>query len=743
MELSYRAQYKNRDILLPGQLLQGPCLEQLRKEHPLILLPAVRYSAVLESCPHRTLDIFQEAVLRCLRTGETSLQVISEALALNLELVRRIAQDLEELGLTENGRCTNRGEKTLRGLTEDLVFSRQDLYYDALRGCLWEAVCEAGDLVVVNPPIGDKNKQGRSQYEHLTLGTVGSPVNKLAYYVHLPDSEGKTWHIPDRDAFSAADRLEAVRKAFRRREQFRWDWESKTGPDLEDVQAVELISSGIPCYVGALIIPEVGGWRVRHPFDGGECGDLRQALDERKDMPGCEELKKQIQNIWDNGKSAPSGAVWEFGGKKARALFSCPPEDVRLLELLSNALSGWQDLKNRRGDGSEAYKSRLEKYVNRCYEAVEHMLKEAARETLECIRAADPSYDPADFLTSDTALNSELLADLARSVGFREEEKRPFQRLFSYVPAVYLRCRRDMTVLVAKNLLMMKNAPKHPFWALLREERTDFLARIIWLKPLRDQAMHTYDVQFDFQEVEGFFRELLNWLLCFYPDARLDWDALDRAEGEMSQTGETPTESEALSSPEKRLDEMVGAVLHRFPKVRDLVLHVENLLRGDSPDLYKAVSTTYEHCWVWYVKQYMTPARKNELDGFSREYLDFCFRKLGDKGFSTQSEQLARWADSVKAKDVRRALKGGEEKASISVKLFLALYTAATSDMPELEQIAAQRPMLIEQAAASIWQRKHSSEDADPDPEKRREAAEELYRNLRAILNAFKSSLNS
>ncbi len=732
MESSYRSLYKNQDILLHTQMVQKRLTQE--KDHVLILLPAVRYAAVLESRPRRTLDIFQEAVLRCLRAGADSLEAVAGSLALRIDLVRRIAQDMEGLEMTRNGRLTEQGERALRGLSEEQVFSQCDLYYDSLRSCLWDAACESGDLSVVNPS-SDMSGKSRSRFEILNFGSVGAPREKRAYYVHLPDSVSKSWRVPEKDVFTAVDRLEAVKRSFRRRNQFRWDWENEADPETADVQAVEIIGSGIPCYIGTLICPVKDGWTVRHPFDGGEYSELRQFLDDLKDCPGYEDLKKNIHNVWDGGSPSVNGIIWERSGEKARALFRNAPGDTRLLELLSNALSSWRDLKNMTNASAEKYKSRLKDYVVRCYESVERLLKTAAETAQEEISAVCPTYDLSRFLTNQTALNSVILAGKARSAGFREKEERPFQRFFSNVPGTYMlgMGRREMTVLLARNLLLMQDAQQHPFRRLLREGRADFIDRVIQLKPLRDDAMHAYDLPFSFAEVEDFLPELLRWLLCFYPNARLKRDALDHMAEAEEPAADKP---KPLSSPEQRLDEIVGAVLHRFPDIRDLAVHLENLLRGNSPDVFQTVCAIYECCCERYMER--SPDCLAQLrQGCGREHLDFCFRRLADKGFTTQSEQLNRWANSVHLNAVKKAAKLGVRKAKPSIKLFLALYAAAVSDAPEVTRIAAERPMLIEQAAESIRQRGHSSADVDPDVEKRRKAVEDLYKNLRTVLNVF------
>lgn len=739
MELSYRSLYKNRDILLPAQLIRKTKLLR-RPDHVMILLPAVRYAAVLESRPQRTLDIFQEAVLRCLRTGEASLRVISESLVLHIDLVRRIARDMEELGMTKNGRVTERGEDALRGISEERVFSRCNLYYDSLRGCLWDAVCEGGELSVVNPS-SDTAGTNRSRYEYLTFGTVGKPINIQAYYVHLPDSAGKSWRVPEGAMFTAEEKLEAVKKGFRRRTRFRWDWESEEDPDTAETRAVEIVSGGIPCYIGTMLHPERDGWTVYHPFDGGECGALRQTLDELKDRQGYEDLKKNIHNIWDVSESEGLDISYGSNGEKARALFLRAPEDARLLELLSEALISWRNLKNISGAGAERHKSNLKTYVARCYEGVERILKTAADAAQEEISAACPAYDLTGFLTSETSINSEILAERARAVGFLEAPGRPFRCFFSYVPVTYMlgMGRQEMTVLLARNLLLMQDTNRHPFRTLLREGHTDFLDRVIRLKPLRDNAMHAYDLPFTFAEVEDFFPALLRWLSCFYPGVRLDQNALSTmAEAEEPETrGPKP-----LTSPEQRLDEAVGTVLNRFPDIRDQAVNVENLLRANSPDVFQAVCSVYEGCCARYVERFMVPADREALRRECiREHLDFCFQNLAKRGFSTQSDRLARWADSVNLNKAKKAAKTDIRKANPSIKLFFALYTAACSKGPEPERVAAERPMLIEQAAEAIRLRGHSSADAAPDEELRRRVVEDLYQNLRTVLNVFSASV--
>ncbi|RUS56953.1 hypothetical protein QI30_08485 [Kurthia sp. 3B1D] len=238
-----------------------------------LLLPTKMYKILLPTQQQRTLNLFQDTVLKLLRSGYKSPEKLAEMLHLGIDLVKYVLGELIEKNLIDAKYVvTKSGIEYFSSQSTKREFKIGYIFYDLLTNQFWNQVLLEEDLSYVD---ADLDKKPAS----IELGTIDKPKTQRVLLMQAKSVNERTVTPEDiyRTVNASIERIENVQGLKNRYRKISLD---RTMKSLEDIK---LISSGDEVYLPTFMylpvnLKQNSQWQVLHPFGATNSTELLDAL---------------------------------------------------------------------------------------------------------------------------------------------------------------------------------------------------------------------------------------------------------------------------------------------------------------------------------------------------------------------------------------------------------------------------------------------------------------------------------
>lgn len=255
-----------------------------------LLLPTIMYKVLLPTAHDRDLNLFQETILKLLRSGYKSVEQLTQMLHLGKDLVAYVLGELKEKNLiTENHTLTPQGIGYFSTQSNTKQMKIGYLFYDVLTKQFWNQVLLEENLVYIDADI-EKNSAT------IQLGTLDRPRPQRTLIMRST-SNAEPAIRPEliyRTVKASADRIQNNPNLQRRYREF------KLPDGNASLADIKLISMGDAVYLPTFMYLPVNlkqntHWQVLHPFGETNSTELLDALDRIRQQ--YEPLNKRIDEL--------------------------------------------------------------------------------------------------------------------------------------------------------------------------------------------------------------------------------------------------------------------------------------------------------------------------------------------------------------------------------------------------------------------------------------------------------------
>ena len=470
----------------------------------------------------RTLNLFQEYVLKLCQAGVRTPELIHERTAIGEYLTQFVILQLKQKGLlSDNAVPTPKALTLLADAAADSFESVSGyVFQDPFTGNLWNRF-KAGGLKRTAIEIGYP-KHGVPRWSFQT-GPAGKAREQMAAPV-FPDHTGPEFA----DKVSPLAVLKACRQHivavhhYKRlrsqsdygREQGKAGTASREddcgfyrlqGEDLpQAIQQVSLVGlAPEPVFLPTFIfVPDkvqlAGDWQVCDPFGLGPSTQLRKYMEALAGKAQWRFLKEEIKKVADVAlevqghdlKEARTRRLQDAGNQVKKLLgegIACFPEVLASLVDLEKAWETAVEFQGHSGSGFDIQQVEIRNFVIGAYTVVEDLLA--------VVLKIYPSGATFELLKNMPELMAETLSGIAaKKIGFRDnQEGNPFQGFFPTgirdLVSVAFYDGKNLPAQCAVALAAANDNRSHPLFRLACEI-PDWLSLIRDLKPARDKFSH-------------------------------------------------------------------------------------------------------------------------------------------------------------------------------------------------------------------------------------------------------------
>lgn len=250
-------------------------LEVQNNKREWILLPTIMYKVLLPVLQNKQLNLFQQTILRLLRTGYKSEQQLAKLLSLDEELVHYIIAELQEMEYISNKLIiTEKGINFLKGIQDDAKSKLCYMFYDVITKQFWDVVYTEEQLEYYDMRPKGKNFT-------INFGTLEKPREREVMVLYESQNAALEEVRPEhlyQTMLAASERslnIEKMPNGSRNQYMFKTDRATMTSANL--------ISNGDPVYLATFMyvpsnIKENSNWQVMYPFGYTDASQLRDEL---------------------------------------------------------------------------------------------------------------------------------------------------------------------------------------------------------------------------------------------------------------------------------------------------------------------------------------------------------------------------------------------------------------------------------------------------------------------------------
>jgi hypothetical protein len=624
-----------------------------------ILIPMMAYKVLVPKVQKKPLNIFQEAILKLLRSGNKSNQQIAELLLLDLQLVELIVAELMVMQFINERRViSRRGEDVLDGydpLTTDMESGY--LFCDLVDGTphYWDVIVPDDEFVFVDHKSG-----------HATASFSYGPQGKdwraeKAQFLSVDKS--KLLKLPAPDVNVVLSVLQGKRSRSR----------SAAAKDANLGYRIRVIGEKQLVYVATIVFLPEGtnaDWNVCHPFRNTTDALLRRRLVKMgEEATNTFSFKAIVSELIDGKHDISTYKFYAQDKKIVDKGMQIWPQTYG--EAILSHIQLFKDLSYLSYFSSEI--DRLDKldhakYKEEIHEKIESFLFTMEQVTLRMLQHACPvelwnnPFVLNRFNPKSHHANGKMLEPLVESFGF--ELPNPDERWFLDVMKgriIHLESSPDLQALFAVNLVtaqFLKESGEKgvPPLAKLAKLDAGFILFLQLFKKQRDRASHDKDYRL---AVNDHFKRLQRWLPCMYTDLKLN-EKIDLPKVDYSEFHEMDS-GLRFHCKLKVHEQFPGMMNHlTYSKLYELLIDSHVFVRRNL-NVFLKLSATLEELLSILVQEHVTEEMKavciHDVKPEPEQNLQYIINQLATYGVVIDSTKMTNSLKTVKSYKLENAFR--------------------------------------------------------------------------------------
>jgi hypothetical protein len=706
-----------------------------------ILLPLIAYKVLVPYPKPRSLNFFQETVLKLFQSGgRKTAEEIAGKLLLNEQLVKYIIEELKAKDLLDvQGMVTPQGLEAIRDQYSAHEMKIGYVFYDVLSGSYWDTFIFDEEINYIEASPGDRQR-------NIAYGDVGDPKRERALVIH--SSVEQEPEPPDSIRILEI----CLRHERRMRNMMRADDTGNVDKIRlpKHIEKVKYLGEAKAVYAATMIfIPRIAGgdpaqWQVCHPFRGGVSVRLRQTLDRAKDEPVNFQLKEEMNRLLEQAfevtdteremrRSEIEKKANEYlAGILGEGIFRHRVLHEHLVKLydVSLALSG---LSGSLGKNYDAVQSKISSFIDAVYQLMGNILY--------AIKQDFGDYFSLDCLVSDPNRNAEILGVIAQKIGFRDHgDGTSFSSMLNVKKGAVAHADEGLEVrsLLAANLLIANEIQEHPFWRLAKRV-PQFILFLQDLKRKRDAVTHSVDDHFLYKTVEIMFPRIMYLISILFDGIRFDYDRNNRPEITFADDAEDEfaldMDKKLYHWSESFLDHELGIVIREYPSVRKALIDVQYIHKTGNGNFLTGCSRVLEELLKVWGRNRLDSKAAGLIGTEMERNLAYLRENLMRHGIEFDPGKLPEAFVKVNPFKIRKTF-AKFDKGVLSTKLYVILFSECYNQSPMLAEIGQRAPDFIRICAEISDLRKHGSAPL-PDEQLKEQWAAKLLKLTKEILPVF------
>lgn len=722
--------------------------DRMPREHKWILLPLIAYKVLVPSAQERELNVFQETVLKLFLSGVKTPEYIADKLLLAVELVEFIIKDLQakEL-LDELRRVTPKGESELNGNHEAAKLESGYIFYDVVGNFYWDTFLFDQELNVVSSHSGE----GKSR--RFEFGNIGSPTRANALVLRSDLEE-----LPP-----PPSNIEILQICIKHQRRMRNMRQEDHGSALErntlpsNLEKVKFLGES-KAYLAAtmLYIPSTAGggaynWEVCHPFMGGTSSKLRASLEALKEQPAYADLKDELHQLTEaafavtdterrmqaseNERKADEYLVGILG-EGIHIHYSLYRHMIELYELSAELSS----LSQRSDKSAEVVQTLMSEYIDSVYRLLSEALFEA--------KVPYQDYFKSGYLTGDVNRNAETLGLFASGIGFRRSAEgmpQPHILHVSKGQVEYADEGKDLSGLLAINLLTAREIEDHPFWRLAKKvpQAIEFLDD---LKIKRNSVNHAGAADDPsavertlYSTVEILFPRAIYVISLLFDGLTFRYDRGNRPKITFAVEGDL--EDDTLDQRFYLLSEAyvkteAGAALDDFTTLRRALIDTKFALLSRKQNFLVNCSKVLEELLGLWADAALDAGVEAVVRMEMKENIAYLGRALADLGVSFEATKLPDSFKNVKAGKIKKAFRNFH-KSVLSARTYAFAFSLLAKSPDLLKDLGREAPEFLHFCAEISDLRGHGNRPLS-DGARREELTTQLFDYTKTMMKMMR-----
>ena len=503
-----------------------------------LLLPMCMYKVSVPYPEDNTLNLFQETILKLLVGGSKSNEELAEKLSLNVSLVEFIVKELKDKALiSPRHSLTDKGYALLNDQDDGYDLKIGYIFYNYLTKTYMDAFVSEEELCAVEI----RSRRG-NKIQFFIDESVANPVYKEAMIVHADHEE--TVILP-----TAYDILGICKKHKRRKQMLipdevnemvtLADQKKKQASELpKNIEKVSYLGEYRSVYVATdITLPSddvINKSKIQmcYPFGIGFASNILETVMQLSNSEMNAEVKDVIIGLRKEAYGMTEKQLEDTKKEQAevnlaiRKILSNNIENYphvyrMLLNVESNYVFIQSLLKKNTGSNYEFIQKKMNDYIVDNYDLLAGILIEVMQRYNDYNNGVLTKYQSA---------NSVLLSELARQIGFSDDEK-VFGRFFALkkgtINGAYASSKLD--ALMAYNLIVASRMNEHPFHDIAKRV-PQFITYLSKLINLRNEGKHGNPVAYNFNSIAPYsiknmyIASLLLEGLAFNQERNFDFD---------------------------------------------------------------------------------------------------------------------------------------------------------------------------------------------------------------------------
>lgn len=681
-----------------------------------LLLPTVMYKILLPTANNKELNLFQDTILKLLRSGYKSPEQLAAMLHLGIDLVNYVLQELVEKKLiASNGTLTQAGMGYFSSQSTVKETKIGYIFYDMLTKQFWNQVLLDEDLVYVDTEF-ERNRAT------LQLGSLDSPKPQKALVMKASDNKiaevrPEIVYQTVKNSVARLNNLSRLKSRYR---------EIKLVDDNKNLENIKMISSGDFVYLPTFMylpinIKQNSHWQVLHPF--GETNST-EILDELQKMRHqYEPLNRTIDQLLKTALDTVKPSIEEqdkeiykyvlsvYGNKIERkhVLLQSTIQFIRTFKKVKQLLD-----ESNRGAIFEDLQIEFSAFVVHAIELFEdalYTIQQGKKRKEKQVNAETVTIDVKQYAKKDARQNLKMLHTLAIKSGFEmNADVEAYGQLLKMRAGdiIHGYSNRNLKGLLAVALIESGEQTNYPLRQLAKKFPT-FLDFVQNLLTLRNLSAHLNEDTFETNSSEDMFSKTMYTISVLF-DFMFNHDLLEQYGG-LDEASLMADRKLRLLSKQYVQNEF-GQTLEDQPLIEKLLSEM-HYFKNNHPDHYVMKSVS--------VIEYLLNTLLIDFDYLNApqmpeepsEALSKIAQNATDYGFTFDVANLPESFVNFNIHKVTIDLLS-LKKSVPNTKLYALLFLIGAQKDEKWRKMAEQMPQMFEQMIKLIDLRKHGNVTIDP-----------------------------
>lgn len=690
-----------------------------RKYRSWVLLPTIAYKVLVPDEKESPLNLFQETILKLLLSGYKTSEYIADRLLLKVELVEYILQELvsQEL-LGSNGLVTDKGKALIDEQQEPHEMKIGYIFFDVSSQSFWDTFVLSKDLQYIISEFGE-------QYRQIELGKIDAPRKFRSVVVQ---SDLETLPPPP----SSSEIINVLRRHKRRlRNRKNGHFVDEEVEQLVDVlprfiEKVQFLEETFPLYVTTFMympsdVMNNSHWRVCYPFGKEPSPKLFDTLTILRDNQ--RHLKEEMSQLV---QSALRTSEQDYNQAHTKEINEANDYLVSILGTKIETYNGpfyqlqqlflkYKELKTateklNQGHAFDEIQSKISGYIIKSSHVIEETLSTVRSLYVKKQKSNPEALDPLRLLSKHKPKNAEMLTEIAKQLGFQDEQDENAQAFFrflavSYGEVKYVEQSRSLRPLLAYHLLVAKDDTDHPFMKMVARF-PEFIVYMQQLTNRRNEFAHTTEKRYylhTMDEILAYTMEVVSILLT------LPFNVVNLKKVVIHDEKKVDMDTKTRLLSEQTVDIEIGSNIRSHSTLFKALTEVHLLHTRKSDQFILSCTSALEALLNECILRAEFTGAKSLLAQTGSKTLSRVVEKgLSQQGFKLNVEKLPTPFLQVNMKKVKLNVEQ-LKYAVLNVKVYALLVSAANLRQPLFEQIGAVEPDFFETIILLSDMRGHGS----------------------------------